>query len=102
MNIIAKTALRSVWSLQRGDYGCPSVAISVFVLLSVEHIRSNVKQHFSRSTTGVDLIVGPRTGDTNLLLYSVFNVGYPTHTLRQELCCFVQAPEQIGRPDCPR
>lgn len=58
-----------------------SIAISVFVLLSVEHIRSETKSSFGRTVSGVDLIVGARTGQLNLLLYSVFRIGNPSNNI---------------------
>jgi putative ABC transport system permease protein len=58
-----------------------SIAISVFVLLSVEHIRSETKASFGRTVSGVDLIVGARTGQLNLLLYSVFRIGNPSNNI---------------------
>ncbi|MDH5766058.1 MAG: ABC transporter permease, partial [Gammaproteobacteria bacterium] len=39
-----------------------TIAVSVFVLLGVEHIRSEARQSFTKTVSGVDLIVGPRTG----------------------------------------
>jgi putative ABC transport system permease protein len=61
-----------------------SIAISVFVLLSVEHIRSETKASFGRTVSGVDLIVGARTGQLNLLLYSVFRIGNPSNNISWE------------------
>ena len=58
-----------------------ALTVSVFTLLAVEHIRSQAKQSFSKSVSGVDLIVGARTGSLNLLLYSVFHVGSPTNNI---------------------
>ena len=58
-----------------------SVAISTFVLLGVEHIRHEAKESFSKTVSGVDLIVGARTGQLNLLLYSVFHIGSPTNNI---------------------
>jgi len=58
-----------------------SIAVSVFVLLGVEHIRSEAKASFSRTVSGVDLIVGARTGPLNLLLYSVFRIGNATNNV---------------------
>ncbi|GGW78219.1 ABC transporter permease [Alteromonas halophila] len=55
-----------------------SIVISVSLLLSVEYIRGQVKESFTRTVSGVDLIVGGRTGQLNLLLYSVFRIGNPT------------------------
>ncbi|GAA5317516.1 MAG: ABC transporter permease [Candidatus Pelagadaptatus aseana] len=58
-----------------------AMSVSVFVLLGVEHIRSQTKQSFSNTVSGVDLIVGARTGSLNLLLYSVFRMGSPTNNI---------------------
>lgn len=55
-----------------------SIVISVSLLLSVEFTRGQVKDSFTRTVSGVDLIVGARTGQLNLLLYSVFRIGNPT------------------------
>ena len=59
-----------------------AMSISIFVLLGVEHIRHQAKENFSSSVSGVDLIVGARTGSLNLLLYSVFRIGSPTNNIR--------------------
>ena len=59
-----------------------AMTISIFVLLSVEHIRQQSKQSFTNSVSGVDLIAGARTGRLNLLLYSVFRIGTPTNNMR--------------------
>ncbi len=56
-----------------------SIVISVSLLLSVEFTRAQVKDSFTRTVSGVDLIVGARTGQLNLLLYSVFRIGNPTN-----------------------
>jgi putative ABC transport system permease protein len=58
-----------------------SVAISTFVLLGVEHIRHEAKESFSKTVSGVDLIVGARTGQLNLLLYSIFRIGNATNNI---------------------
>ena len=55
-----------------------AMSVSIFVLLGVEHIRNQTKESFNSTVSGVDLIVGARTGSLNLLLYSVFRVGAPT------------------------
>lgn len=57
------------------------MSVSVLVLLSVENIRHQAKESFQQSVSDVDLIVGPRTGQINLLLYSIFHIGVPTHNL---------------------
>ena len=58
-----------------------AMTVSVFVLLAVEHIRHQTKESFSSTVSGVDLIVGARTGSLNLLLYSVFKIGAPTNNV---------------------
>lgn len=58
-----------------------SVAISTFVLLGIEHIRTEARESFSNTVSGVDLIVGARTGQLNLLLYSVFHIGHATNNI---------------------
>ena len=61
---------------------CFSIGISLLVLLSVGHIESQLKLNFERSVSGVDLIVGSRTSQLNLLLFSIFKVGYPSNNLQ--------------------
>lgn len=58
-----------------------AMSVSIFVLLGVEHIRSQTKESFNSTVSGVDLIVGARTGSLNLLLYSVFRIGSPTNNI---------------------
>ncbi len=58
-----------------------AMTVSIFVLLGVEHIRYQAKESFASTVSGVDLIVGARTGSLNLLLYSVFRVGEPTNNI---------------------
>jgi putative ABC transport system permease protein len=58
-----------------------AMSVSIFVLLGVEHIRTQTKESFNSTVSGVDLIVGARTGSINLLLYSVFRIGSPTNNI---------------------
>lgn len=58
-----------------------ALTVSIFVLLAVEHIRHQARESFSNTVSGVDLIVGARTGSLNLLLYSVFRIGSPTNNI---------------------
>jgi len=57
------------------------MTISIFVLLGVEHIRKESKESFSSTISGADLIVGARSGQLNLLLYSVFRLGSPVNNI---------------------
>lgn len=59
-----------------------AISVSVFVMLGVEHIRQQTRENFSNTVSGVDLVVGARTGSLNLLLYSVFRIGNPTNNIQ--------------------
>ena len=58
------------------------MSISIATLLGVEQVRHQVKHNFTHAVSGVDLIIGARTGNLHLLLYSVFNIGTPTNNMR--------------------
>ena len=81
--MLAKLALKSLID-RKGSVVLSLVAmtVSIFVLLGVEHIRQQTKDNFSSTISGVDLIVGSKTGSLNLLLYSVFRIGNPTNNIR--------------------
>jgi len=80
-----KLALKSLLN-RRGSVILTLMAmtVSIFVLLAVEHMRYQTKQSFANTVSGVDLIVGARTGSLNLLLYSVFRIGSPTNNITWE------------------
>lgn len=52
-----------------------SLATSFLLILLIAQIRDSASQHFQQTLSGIDLIVGPRTGSTELLLSSVFHIG---------------------------
>lgn len=58
-----------------------TVAISVVLLLGVEQIRTQAKSSFANTISSTDLIVGARSGEVNLLLYSVFRIGNATNNI---------------------
>lgn len=81
--MLPRLARESLWSRRGTALLCVlSVAISVFVLLSVEFIRQETRTSFGRTVAGADLIVGARGGQLNLLLYSLFRIGDPTNNIR--------------------
>lgn len=59
-----------------------SIALSTLLLMAIERVRIDVRQSFAQSVSGTDLIVGARTGSTQLLLYSVFRIGSATNNIR--------------------
>jgi putative ABC transport system permease protein len=55
-----------------------SIALSVALVVGVEHVRVGARDGFSNAISQTDLIVGPRSGPLQLLLYAVFHSGSPT------------------------
>jgi len=55
-----------------------AIAISVALLLGVQKLRIAARESFANTVSGVDLIVGARSGPLNLLLYSIFRIGDAT------------------------
>lgn len=58
-----------------------SIAVSVALLSVVDRVRTDAQTSFASTISGSDLIVGARSGDLNLLLYSVFRIGNPTNNI---------------------
>lgn len=58
-----------------------SIACSVTLLLGVERISQAARSSFASTVSGTDLIVGARSGQVQLLLYSVFRLGDATNNI---------------------
>ncbi len=58
-----------------------SIALSVALLLGVERIRTESRNSFTSTISSTDLVVGARSGPIQLLLYSVFRIGYATNNI---------------------
>jgi putative ABC transport system permease protein len=80
--MFVKLALKSI-AVRKGSVllSVLAMTISIMVLLGVEHVRHQAKLSFANTVSGVDLIVGARTSNLNLLLYSVFRIGSPTNNI---------------------
>ena len=61
-----------------------SIAISVTLLLGVDVVRKEARSSFVNTISQTDLIVGARSGPSNLLLYSVFHIGNATNNVTWE------------------
>lgn len=61
-----------------------TIALSVLLFIGVEKTRTGVRQSFENTISGADLIVGARTSPTNLLLYSIFHIGYASNAVSWE------------------
>ncbi|MCZ8530997.1 ABC transporter permease [Alteromonas sp. PRIM-21] len=73
-----------------------SITISISLLLCVDIIRSQVKTSFTRTVSGVDLIVGAPSGQLNLLLSSVFNIGTPTKGIEYKSVASLKSNKQVS------
>ena len=81
-----KTLLNLAWKSVRNRKATAiltilTVAISVILLMGVERIRTQAKSSFANTISSTDLIVGGRSGQVNLLLYSVFRIGNATNNI---------------------
>lgn len=78
-------AAASAWN-RRGTLAlvAASIALATLLLLTVERVRHDVRENFSRAVSGTDLVVGARTGAVQLMLYAVFHVGGATSNIRVE------------------
>lgn len=75
---------------------CLTLTLSVTLLLGIQYLRTEVRQSFTNTISGTDLIVGARSGQLNLLLYTVFHIGDATNNIRWST---FQAMEQDRRID---
>ncbi|NDW21142.1 ABC transporter permease [Alteromonas hispanica] len=73
-----------------------SIVISVSLLLSVDIIRTQVKSSFTRTVSGVDVIVGAPNGQLNLLLSSVFNLSAPTKGISKKSVLSLQEDPRVS------
>ena len=83
MKALLGLAARSAWN-RRGTLSLVmlSIALATLLLLSLERMRADVRESFSQSVSGTDLVVGARTGSVQLMLYAVFRVGGATNNIR--------------------
>ena len=76
--LILRLALRSLRSrLLTTSLTVASIALSVTLLVGIEHVRAGVRESFAGTIRGVDLIVGARGGTLQVLLSAVFGIGSP-------------------------
>ncbi len=75
---------------------CLTLTLSVTLLLGIQYLRTEIRQSFTSTISGTDLIVGARSGQLNLLMYTVFHIGDATNNIRWST---FQAMEQDSRID---
>jgi putative ABC transport system permease protein len=85
LGALLSIALRSAWSRRTTlSLVVLSIALSTFLLMGFERIRTDIRENFSQSVSGTDLIVGARTGAVQLMLYAVFRVGGATNNIHMD------------------
>ncbi|NOT84151.1 MAG: ABC transporter permease [Methylococcaceae bacterium] len=82
MKTLLSLAFHSAWN-RKGTLMLMvvSIALSVMLLLGVEQLRAGVRNGFSQSVSGTDLVIGARTSPIQLMLYAVFRLGDATHNM---------------------
>ena len=79
---LIRLSIASVWNRRStAALTVLGIALSVAMLLGVEKVRSDARSAFANTISGVDLVVGARSGAVQLLLYSVFRVGNATNNI---------------------
>ena len=61
-----------------------SLTISIVLFLSIDTLRLGAKKSFFGNVKSGDLILGARSGEVQLLLYSLFQIGSPTNNISWE------------------
>jgi putative ABC transport system permease protein len=76
MNSLWRMARSSAWNRRSTlVWVVVSLALATALLWTLERLRHDIRQSFSQSVSGVDLIVGARSSPVQLMLFSVA----PTH-----------------------
>lgn len=82
MSAILGLAARSAWNRRHNlVLMVIAIALSTAMLLGVERLRHQIRQGFSQSISGTDLVVGARGSPTQLMLYTVFRLGSATNNM---------------------
>lgn len=82
MSFLFRLAARSAWN-RRFTLGLMllAIALSSAMLLGIERVRHEVRDGFSESVSGTDLVVGARTSPVQLMLYAIFRIGGATNNM---------------------
>lgn len=73
-----------------------SIGLSTMLMVGIYNITTTVKDNFTKSVSGTDLIVGAKTGDIQLLLYSIFHIGMPSQLMSWESYQFINNHPKVS------
>ncbi len=83
MRYLIALALRSAWNRRYTlSFTLFSIALATTLLVGVERLRHDVRESFSQSVSGTDLVVGARSSPVQLMLYAVFRIGEASQNMR--------------------
>jgi len=82
MSFLFPLAAKSAWN-RRYTLGLMllAIALSSAMLLGIERVRHEVRDGFTQSVSGTDLVVGARTSPVQLMLYAIFRIGGATNNM---------------------
>lgn len=72
-----------------------TLALSVALFLTIERMRVAVRDSFDGTVSGVDVLVGARGSDLGLLLYTVFQIGDASPSMRWTSFLDVQQDDRV-------
>ena len=94
--MLMKLARQSLWNRRTTVLmTLLSLCISMMLLLGIDHLRLEAKRSFTSTVAGTDLIVGARSGQLNLLLYTVFRIGNATNNIQWQSYQQLKAHPQV-------
>ena len=80
--ILLRLTARSLWHRRTTALlTLITIGFSVMLFLGVEKVRTETRNSFANTLSGADLIVGARSGQIQLLLYSIFRIGDATSNI---------------------
>ena len=73
-----------------------SIALSTVLLLGIERLRVQAKEGFINAVSSVDLVVGARGSQVQLVLYAVFRIGGATNNMSFESAQRLDAHPEVA------
>jgi putative ABC transport system permease protein len=97
LRLVLSLAMASLWH-RRNVLALVTLTLvlSITLLLGIQYLRTEVRQSFTSTISGTDLIVGARSGQLNLLMYTVFHIGNATNNIRWQTYQQLQEDPRIG------
>ena len=73
-----------------------TLALSVALFMTIERLRVAVRDSFDGTISGVDVLVGARGSDLGLLLYTAFQIGDASPSMRWSSFLEVEQDDRVG------